>query len=337
MPNRLTENLDSDLIEAFAELRSDNVLHRVRVYVEGHEDEAFWYDILKDYSIQKNIEFDITPLSRDNSLAKGKLEVLKHAENTGTHLILCVDSDYDYLLPNHSDSSIKINPNPYIFQTYAYSIENLQCYKESLQGVCVRATNNSKQKINLSKLLKLYSNIVYPLLLWSLYFASKKDTTTFTISDFSTIVKLPDNIDINAKCEAAIREIKQYVDTKLSKLNMSHLSDIQEVEALSRRLHDLGLNKDTAYLFMKGHTLFDDVVLRILRKLNELLIKEKEREIRDNAINSKQQIQEISHHQKKTIKTKDIHKALATNTDFKPCFLYQKIKQDLDLYIQNFN
>ena len=337
MPNRLTENLDSDIVEAFAELRSDYVLHRVLVYVEGHEDEAFWYDILKDYGAQKNIAFDITPLSRDNSLAKGRIEVLKHANSTGKYLILCVDSDYDYLLPNRSDSSIKINSDKYIFQTYAYSIENLQCYRESLQGVCVRTTKNSKQKISLSKLLKLYSNIIYPLLLWSLYFASKKDTTTFTITDFSNVVKLPDNIDISTHCEAAIREVKQRVDAKITELNLSHLLDKQKVELLSQQLNDLDLNKDTAYLFMRGHALFDNVVLRILRKLSEILIKEKEKEIRDKAKNSEEQMQEISHYQKKVVKSKDIHKALATNTDFKTCFLYQKIKSDLDLYIQNFN
>jgi len=336
MPNRLTENLDSDLIEAFAELRPNDALPRVQVYVEGHEDEAFWYDILKDYESQKNIVFDITPLPRDNSLAKGKLEVLKHAENTGTHLILCVDSDYDYLLPNHSDSSIKINPNPYIFQTYAYSIENLQCYKESLQGVCVRATNNSKQKINLSKLLKLYSNIVYPLLLWSLYFASKKDTTTFKITDFSKIVKILTIVDIDTQCEAAILDVKQRVQAEITKLKQTHSTDNQQFELLSKQLNELGLNEDTAYLFMNGHTLFNNVVLIILKTLCDKLRKEKIHEIRTKAQHTKELKNQTDHYRNKAKKDGE-KEVLATNTDFKPCFLYQKIKQDLDLYIQNFN
>jgi len=334
MPNRLTENLNSDFIERRNALRPPNVRPEVKVFVEGHEDVAFWYDILEEYEAQKNIKFDITPFSRDNSIAQGKSEVLKWANNTGKELILCVDSDYDYLLPNHSDSSIKIKSNQYIFQTYAYSIENLKCYREKLHKVCIPSTNNSKQKINLSELLKLYSNIIYPILLWSLYFASKKDITTFTITDFSNLVKVLENPDISNQCEATIRDLEQKVQTKIVELEQTHSSDIQQVETLSQQLRELDLNKDTAYLFMKRHTLFDDVVLRILRKLVEILRKEKEKEISDNAQHPTEKENQINHYNNKC---KNVEDVLATNTDFKPCFLYQKIKQDLDLYIQNFN
>jgi len=334
MPNRLTENLDSDLIEAFAELRSDNVLHRVSVFVEGHEDEAFWYDILKDYRVQKNIEFDITPFSRDNNLTKSKSEVLKHASNTGKHLILCIDSDYDYLLNGHTLESTIINQNQYIFQTYAYSIENIKCYREKLHKVCVNAINNSNQKINLSELLKLYSNIIYPLLLWSLYFASKNNTDTFTISAFSDLVKILENPDINTQCESTIRSVSQQVQTKITELKQTHSTDIQQVELLSQQLRELGLNEDNAYLFMHGHTLFDNVVLMILKPLYRELRREEIRKIRENAEHQTERENQIDHYNNKC---KNIEDVLSTNTDFKPCFLYQKIKSDLDLYIQNFN
>ncbi len=334
MPNRLTENLDSNLVEAFAKLRPNDTLPRVQVYVEGHEDEAFWYDILKDYEPQKNIVFDITPLSRNNSLATGKQTILKHANNTGKHLILCVDSDYDYLLPTHSGNSKEINLNQYIFQTYVYSTENLKCYKESLQGVCVRATKNSEQKINLSKLLKLYSNIIHPLLLWSLYFTSKNDTTTFTITNFSDIVKILINVDIDTRCKAAILDVEQRVQAKIAELEQSHPSDIQKVAALSQQLRPSGLNEDTAYLFMNGHTLFDNVVLMILKPLCRKLRKKKIQEISINAQHQEESKNQINHYKNKC---KDIKDVLSTNTDFKTCILYQKIKSDLDLYIQNFN
>ncbi|TGO02534.1 hypothetical protein PN36_23425 [Candidatus Thiomargarita nelsonii] len=68
-------------------------------------------------------------------LARGKEEVLKI--QAGEYLLLCVDSDYDYLLQDATEVSKRINQEPYIFQTYAYSIENYKCYAESLRGVCV--------------------------------------------------------------------------------------------------------------------------------------------------------------------------------------------------------
>lgn len=334
MPNRLTENLDSNLVEAFAKLRPNDTLPCVQVYVEGHEDVAFWYDILKDYETSKNIKFDITPLSRNNSLAKGKSEVLKHVNSTGKHLILCVDSDYDYLLNGHTPVSTTINQNQYIFQTHAYSIENLKCYKESLQGVCVRATKNSEQEINLLKLLKLYSNIIHPLLLWSLFFTSKNDTTTFTITHFSDIVKILTNVDIDTRCKAAILDVRQRVQAKIAELERNHPSDIQKVAAFSQQLRPSGLNEDTAYLFINGHTLFDNVVLMILKPLCRKLRKKKIQEISINAQHQEESKNQINHYKNKCKNIKDV---LSTNTNFKTCFLYQKIKQDLDLYIQNFN
>jgi len=334
MPNRLTENLDADFIERLNALRPRNARISVKVYVEGYEDVVFWYDILREYGRQKNIKFDITPYSKANDLAKGKSAVLEHVDSTGKHLILCIDSDYDYLLNGYTPDSIIINSNQYIFQTYAYSIENLKCYRESLYDVCGNATTNFSEKINLSELLKWYSNIIYPLLLWSLYFASKNDTDTFTISAFSDLVKILENPDINTQCESTIRSVSQQGQTKITELKQTHSTDIQQVELLSQQLRELGLNEDNAYLFMHGHTLFDNVVLMILKPLYRELRREEIRKIRENAEHQTEIENQIDHYNNKC---KNIEDVLSTNTDFKPCFLYQKIKSDLDLYIQNFN
>jgi len=334
MPNRLTENLDADFIERLNALRPRNARIHVQVYVEGREDVTFWYHILREYERQKNIKFDITPHSKANDLTKGKSAVLEYANITKKNLILCVDSDYDYLLNGHTSESTIINQNQYIFQTYSYSIENLKCYHESLHNVCVSATTNSNEKIDLSKLLKLYSNIIYPLLLWSLYFASKNDTDAFTISSFSGIIKILENPDINTQCESTIRNIRQKVKTKIARLEQTHPTDIQKVKTLSQNLRELGLNENTAYLFMPGHTLFDNVVLMILKSLCNELRKEEIKKIRDNAQHPTEIDNQINHYKNKCKSVEDV---LSTNTDFKTCFLYKNIKQDLDLYIQNFN
>lgn len=334
MPNRLTENLDSDFIERLNALRPRNAYIDVKVYVEGYDDVVFWHDILKEYGQQKNIKFDITPHSKADDLTKGKSAVLEHVDGVGQNLILCVDSDYDYLLNGHTSESTIINENQYIFQTYAYSIENLKCYRESLHDVCGRTTTNFSEKINLSELIKWYSNIIYPLLLWSLYFASKSDTTTFTISDFSNHIKVSENPDISNQCVATIGHVQQEVQTKITQLEQTHSTDIQQVQILSQQLRPLGLNEDTAYFFIQGHTLFDYVVLRILRKLVEILRKEKEDEIRINAQHSSEILNHINQYNNKC---KNLEDVLTANTNFKDCYLYQKIKQDLDLYIQNFN
>ena len=57
-------------------------------------------------------------------------------------MIACVDADYDYLLQGSSEGSRSLLHTPYVFHTFAYSIENLQCYAKGLHDVCVMTTLN---------------------------------------------------------------------------------------------------------------------------------------------------------------------------------------------------
>ena len=54
-------------------------------------------------------------------------------------MIACVDSDYDYLLQGATHTSRYIINNKYVFHTYAYAIENYQCYSE----MCIRDRRQS--------------------------------------------------------------------------------------------------------------------------------------------------------------------------------------------------
>lgn len=171
---RLLDNFNSNYLEAFQLLRSKQASKNIQVYVEGYEDIAFWRNILQPYETSK-IKFSIDLPSKD-SLAKGKPKALQRSSEMdmltrklGKLLIICVDSDYDYLLQGHTDTSKMINENKYIFQTYSYSIENLKCYSKSLHGVCVAAVFKDDKKIDFTELLETYSKIIYELFLWSLY------------------------------------------------------------------------------------------------------------------------------------------------------------------------
>lgn len=313
MRNKLTEYFGSKYFERLNGLRSNDNLTRVRVYVEGHEDVVFWHGILKEYEAQKNIKFIISPHTKSN-IKKGKQQVLSHKNKVGKYLILCVDSDYDYLLQGHTDDSKFINENKYVFQTYAYSIENFKCYQDSLHDICVLATANHNKKIDISELLKLYSNIIYPLLLWSLYFESKNDFTTFTRTHFSNLVKIPESIEFDTH----FQDLNQNIQTKVASFAQVYTHENEEFRLFLDELNLLGLDEDNAYLFMPGHTLFNKVVLRILRPLCKLLRKEKETEILNYA-NEIQKGEEIKQYKNVTKRVKDI---LETNTDFKSCPLY---------------
>jgi hypothetical protein len=76
------------------------LLDKITCYVEGMEDVHFWKDIFDSFAPELNIIF--YPYSRENNLKSGKKSVLTEAniKKASASLILCVDSDLEYLLQN---------------------------------------------------------------------------------------------------------------------------------------------------------------------------------------------------------------------------------------------
>ena len=172
--SRLLDNIEPGYFEAINSLKPKKAAKTIMVYVENENDIPFWRGVFEKYA--PHLHFEISFPS--HQLARGKLEVLKI--QAGEYLLLCVDSDYDYLLQDATEVSKRINHDPYIFQTYAYSIENYKCYAESLKEVCVSSSLNDENLFDLVGFMRLYSNIIYKLFLYSYEF-EKQGNNSFTI------------------------------------------------------------------------------------------------------------------------------------------------------------
>ena len=72
------------------------------MYVESHKDVAFWYKLFND----NNNSIDIKPIGRDFA-ANGKQMIISLINNEsikpGNHLLIAIDSDFDYLLGLQQD------------------------------------------------------------------------------------------------------------------------------------------------------------------------------------------------------------------------------------------
>ena len=136
MGKRLTDNLSSLYIGAANRLKPKKARNRIVAYVESYDDVAFWRSIFADFE-DENFYFEVM-LPSNKSLCKGKKSVLmnKLGSRLGQNMVACVDSDYDYLLQGVTSTSRQINESRYVFQTYAYAIENYQCYADSLHEAC---------------------------------------------------------------------------------------------------------------------------------------------------------------------------------------------------------
>ena len=332
MPKRLTDNLNSLYIGAANSMRPKKSRHKIVAYVESYDDIAFWRDILGNFE-DENHFFEVM-LPTNDSLAKGKKKVLENylGERLGQNMIACVDSDYDYVLQGVTSTSRYINKNNYVFQTYAYAIENYQCYAESLHEVCVEATLNDHQLIDFPAFMRLYSQIVYPLFLWSVWFYRKQKLNAFSLTDFSGLIKL-ERVSIYHP-EKSLEDLSRKVKRKLNSLRQRYEGVEEKLEDLGTELAELGIQPENTYLFIQGHHLKDNVVKKILEPVCIILRKERENEITQLANHNLQYQNELSCYQQRQL---NVDLVLKKNKRYKTCPVFKKLEGDLQLFMKRLN
>lgn len=160
----------------------------VRVYVEGYEDVAFWRGIF-DHFQNPYMRFEISVPNRAD-LPKGKKVLMGMIPRSSDELILCVDSDFDFLFADRTEQSREVNNARYMFHTYAYATENFLCYAPSLHNVCVKATKNDTRIFDFVRFMHEYSCTIYPLFLWYAYSAQLSSENVFPLIDFKSAVRI---------------------------------------------------------------------------------------------------------------------------------------------------
>ncbi|MCD7964089.1 MAG: DUF4435 domain-containing protein [Rikenellaceae bacterium] len=322
---KLTEAVSSKYFDASAKLRGKKY-KLVRVFVEGYDDISFWRCIFDEFEDER-VKFEISVPVRGD-LAKGKKVVMSMIPNVGENMILCVDSDFDYLFGNFNEQSRLVNNTKYLFQTYTYATENYLCYPPSLRRLCVRATKNDTNIFDFEEFMRGYSRIIYPLFVWYAFSAQKSSQKSFTLADFRNIVRLH-YVDLRDNGANTLAWLTRQTEKKLKTLEKHNSDWLRELPAFQRKLHEKGVTKENVYLFMQGHTLKDNVVVVLLQNVCDKL-----RELSNNIINNSDRRgqalrNELSNYNNSLRNVKDL---LNENTNYKTCFLYKKLEKDIETY-----
>ena len=230
MGKRLSDNLSSLYIGAANRLKPKKAKRRIIAYVESYDDVSFWRSVFGDFE-DENHYFEVM-LPSKKSLCKGKKSVLMNqlGSRLGQNMVACVDSDYDYLLQGVTSTSRQINNSRYVFQTYAYAIENYQCYAESLHDACVMATLNDHKLIDFVGFMTLYSQIAYTLFIWSVWFYRQRNLNEFSLFDFCSYVRL-DHGSVHQP-EKCLLGMYKRVQRKLADLERTHADALDEIESM---------------------------------------------------------------------------------------------------------
>ncbi len=301
----------------------------VRAYVEGYEDVAFWRGIFDDFE-SDTLTFELSVPPRED-LAKGKKVLLKMIEQSAEDLILCVDSDFDYLFDQLTEQSRALNRAKFMFHTYAYATENYCCYAPSLHNVCVKATKNDTRIFDFESFLEEYSKIIYPLFLWYCYSAQMEEKKAFTLIDFRSSVRI-NYLEVNNNGRSTLSWLERQVKKRLRHLEIQHPELIDPVSEFEKELEGKSLTKGNVYLFMQGHTLMENVILVIVNAVCDELKKMSNHRI---STSTKQGIalrNEVSNYNNSLRNVRDI---LLDNENYKDCFLYQRLKADIENYVNN--
>lgn len=329
MGKRLTENISSRYIQAANNLRAKKARRRIVAYVESYDDISFWSHILSRFDTDTTYFQVLLPNSEKLVRGKSKAIMSILRNSLGSNMIACVDSDYDYLMQGATSISKVLCESPYVLHTYAYAIENYECYAESLHNVCVQATLNDHRYVDFPAYMKVFSQIIHPLFVWNIWFYRQGNVGSFSIQNFNNIIRIP-SFSVNSP-STSLEELGVRVTRKLDWLERHFPGHEDEIKALGKELRGLGVEPEYTYLFIQGHHLKDQVVLRMLVPICSRLRREREEEINRQAKHNEQRANELSSYRHSG---ESVELILRKNTDFRRAPTYHFIEQEIENLLQ---
>lgn len=352
MARRLQDNLTSSYFEAANRLNSRRARRRVVAYVESYDDVFFWRSVLSQFE-DENLYFEIMLPSRQRRLERGKKAALMSAlgagaddnghqqagavgkgqgSKLGQYLIACVDADYDYLEQGATETSQIITQSPYVFHTYAYAIENLQCYAPSLHNVCVAVTLNDRHVFDIERYLACLSEAIYPLFVWNIWGYRTGHYGHFTMTDFLRVIE-PGAFTMRS-AEENVGNIRRKAMRKVEQLRRENPKAVDDCRRLAKELRQLGVTPETTYLYIQGHHLFNKVVAPMLQKVCDKLVRQRQAEIARESLHGTQRRNELSCYNNSLA---DVTAMLKKNVGFMSSEPFRRMKADIERFVSSLN
>lgn len=343
MARTLLENVNGEYY------RNQSILtgkpNRVKVIVEDEADVPFWLDILAYLKPDK--EFSITPYSYVNvendsltKLSKGKAHILSkaRANELNAYYIGCVDSDYDYLLQSYRETGKLMQENPYLLQTYAYSIENLLCYAETLALLCSKSVKEVPD-FNFIAYLQETSRIIRPLWIRALYLETK-GYNDFTATDWGNIFPCNKPVSNDTSQEKILARLQNNVDRRIQEIETKHTDIAEEIATFETgTFHEdespSAYISKSCYLGVRGHDIYRFVLNTVLKGITQQLKSDHLNRIKYAETSEEDKNNRRKHYLNEVV---DIETLLKTNYEYKHhCPIFKMIANDINHIWSNFN
>ena len=124
------------------------------------------------------------------------------------------------------------------------------------------------------------------------------------------------------------------INRKLRDLEHRHANALIEIEKMKRELKNLGVYPENTYMFIQGHHILNNVVLKILNPICTMLRKEREQQIYKLALHNIQLQNELTAYERSQV---SVHLVIHRNMIYKDSPLYKKIRKDIESFLQILN
>lgn len=219
--------------------------YRSVVHLEDDEDKVFWNEQLQKHR-PGNYFYVTFSKSNNGNDTRGCDQCLKFKPYLNSRFFICIDSDLRYLMGEPG-----IDADHYIIQTYTYSFENHYCETNSLQASI--AANANGCGFNFEVFLRTLSDALYePFLL--LLFCKRTGSNLLTEKDFRHIIK---NQCTSVEAQNDGAGYVQYITQSFEPFIKAGVSIGFNPKAEGATYSARGLDKDNAYLHVRGHNIFD--------------------------------------------------------------------------------
>lgn len=264
---------------------SARLYKKVAVLVEDLRDIPFWKNMLKNLA-HPPIIADFPYKAAVGKSDIGRFVPYLAEKHVKGYVLICRDSDNEYFYDTKTYLS-----QPYILQTYAYSIENIKSYPPHLTQICEDICHLN---YDFEGFFQQYSEIIYPVFCYYLYFQQEKYPKNWkdliskaTLEEVISLAQLNkkgeyewiENIDKEQDIARMLQVLKQKVKDFTAEitniLNNESLTEFSEQRLIEIKeeihTHIPFENPDEhIFHYINGPLIWDNVTLPLFERIIEL-------------------------------------------------------------------
>lgn len=220
------------------------------IHLENKNDEVFWSRVMRKAYPQGKFRFIASSRSHTGNDTCGCTQCLQYLDFLDEKFWIAIDSDYRYL-----GEEWFMHPKYFVLQTYVYSFENHLCFSANMNRALQQTVAPYKIDFDFDAFLKEYSFIIYPIMVWQLYLADI-DPDAFPKSVFHRMLNIKVPGDFYKKNGDSVLDILRDRSRKFQLALKKRYPDA-DYTWHEARCNELGVRRDNAYLFVRGHNLYD--------------------------------------------------------------------------------